>query len=98
MTAIMPIDEPRPRGTVLGERADRRHVGEAYHFSDARRATVGSMRGITYGFRITRPRCRTPRKIKLNRLRGRSAPPVCALVRRSRCRLAASAAGTTGQR
>jgi hypothetical protein len=32
MTAIMPIDEPRPRGTVLGERADRRHVGEAYHF------------------------------------------------------------------
>jgi len=33
-------------------------------FSDARRATVGSMRGITYGFRITRPRCRTPRKIR----------------------------------
>jgi hypothetical protein len=28
----MPIDEPRPRGSVLGERADRRHVGEAYHF------------------------------------------------------------------
>jgi hypothetical protein len=29
MTAIMPIDEPRPRGTVHGERADRRRVREA---------------------------------------------------------------------
>jgi hypothetical protein len=29
MTAIMPIDEPRPCGTVLGERADRRRVREA---------------------------------------------------------------------
>jgi hypothetical protein len=24
MAAVMPIDEPRPRGTVLGERADKR--------------------------------------------------------------------------
>ena len=32
MTAIMPIDEPRPRGTVLGERADRRRFGEAGHY------------------------------------------------------------------
>ncbi len=32
MTAIMSIDEPRPRGTLLGEHADRRRVGEAYHF------------------------------------------------------------------
>ncbi len=31
-TTIMSIDEPRPRGTVLGERADRRRVGEAEHF------------------------------------------------------------------
>jgi hypothetical protein len=31
-TAIMSLYESRPRGTVLGERADRRHVGEAYHF------------------------------------------------------------------
>jgi hypothetical protein len=31
MTAIMPIDEPRPRGTVLGERTDRR-VCEAEHY------------------------------------------------------------------
>jgi len=28
MTSIMCIDEPRPRGTVLGARADRRRVGE----------------------------------------------------------------------
>jgi hypothetical protein len=32
--------------------------------SDARRATAGSIRGIKYGSRITRPRCRTPRKIR----------------------------------
>jgi hypothetical protein len=32
MTAIMSIDEPRPRGTVFGERADRRRVSEAEHF------------------------------------------------------------------
>jgi predicted Zn finger-like uncharacterized protein len=43
------------------------------------------MRGITYGFRITRPRCRTRRKIKLNRLHGRSARPVGGLVRCGRC-------------
>jgi hypothetical protein len=29
MTAIIPIDEPRPRGTLLAERADRRRVREA---------------------------------------------------------------------
>ena len=33
MTAIMSIDEPRPRGTLLGERAGRRRVREAdYYF------------------------------------------------------------------
>ena len=32
MTTIMPLNEPRPRGTVLGERADRRRVPEADHF------------------------------------------------------------------
>jgi hypothetical protein len=31
-TTIMPIGEPRPRGSVLGERADRRRVREAEHF------------------------------------------------------------------
>ena len=31
-TAIMSLEEPRPRGTVLGERADRRHVPEAENF------------------------------------------------------------------
>jgi len=30
--AIMSLDEPRPRGTVLGERADRRRVPEAEHY------------------------------------------------------------------
>jgi hypothetical protein len=29
MTAIMPIDGPRPRGTMHGERAHRRRVREA---------------------------------------------------------------------
>src|SRR6202171_1753543 len=42
-------------------------------FSGARRATAGSMHGITYGLRITKARCRTRRKIKRNRLHGRSA-------------------------
>jgi hypothetical protein len=32
MTTVMPIDEPRPRGTVLGERTDGRRVPEAEHF------------------------------------------------------------------
>jgi len=31
MAAIMPIGEPRPRGTVLGERADKRRVREVEH-------------------------------------------------------------------
>jgi hypothetical protein len=29
---IASIEEPRPRGTVLGERADGRHVPEAEHY------------------------------------------------------------------
>jgi hypothetical protein len=32
MAAIMSLYEPRPRGTVLGERVDRRRVREAEHF------------------------------------------------------------------
>jgi hypothetical protein len=32
MTAIMPIDELRARGTYMGERADGRRVGEADHY------------------------------------------------------------------
>jgi hypothetical protein len=32
MTAIMSIDEPRPRGTLLGERAGRRRLREADHY------------------------------------------------------------------
>jgi hypothetical protein len=32
MAAIMSLEEPRPRGTVLGERADRLRVHEVEHF------------------------------------------------------------------
>jgi hypothetical protein len=32
MPAIMSLQEPRPRGTVLGERVDRRRVSEAENF------------------------------------------------------------------
>jgi hypothetical protein len=32
MAAIMSFEEPRPRGTVLGERAHRRRVSEADNF------------------------------------------------------------------
>jgi hypothetical protein len=32
MAAIMSLYEPFPRGTVLGERADRRRVPEAEHY------------------------------------------------------------------
>src|ERR1700704_2506887 len=32
MPAIMSLEEPRPRGTVLGERADRLRVSEAENF------------------------------------------------------------------
>src|SRR6266700_6792834 len=73
MAAIMSLEEPRPRGIVLGAPADRLRVGEAYHSSDARHATAGSTRGITYGFWITKARCRTRRKIKRNSATGSSA-------------------------
>jgi hypothetical protein len=61
MAAIMSLDEPRPRGTVLGERADWRPVREVEHFFRCKATTVGSMRGITYGPRITKARCRISR-------------------------------------
>jgi len=32
MTTVMPIDEARPRGTVLGERIDRQRVHEGRTF------------------------------------------------------------------
>ena len=32
MTVSPDIDEPRPRGTVIGVRTDGRHVPEAEHF------------------------------------------------------------------
>jgi hypothetical protein len=53
MTAIMPIDERRPRGTCMGER-----VGELFRgWSDAR--DLGWLR-------IMNTRCRTRRKIARN--------------------------------
>src|SRR6266568_7327798 len=42
-------------------------------FSDARHATAESTCGITYGFWITKARCRTGRKIKRNSATGSSA-------------------------
>jgi len=32
MTAIMPIDEPRPRGTVIGKQVTGPRLSEAEHF------------------------------------------------------------------
>ena len=32
VATIVSLEEPRPRGTVLGERADRRRVFEAEHY------------------------------------------------------------------
>jgi hypothetical protein len=74
-TAIMSLDELRPRGTLLGVRTTGVAFVRPNIFSDAWRATVGSMRGITYGLRITKARCRTRHKIKRNRLRGLSVRP-----------------------
>jgi len=70
MPAIMSLEEPRPRGTVVGERADTRRVSEAETFSDATFAAAISTRGITYGSWITKARCRTRRKIKLSSATG----------------------------
>ena len=45
-------------------------------FSDARRATAGSMRGITYGLRTTKAPCRTRCKIKRNSATDHQPAPV----------------------
>jgi hypothetical protein len=65
-TAIMSLDEPRPRGTVLGERIDRRRVREVEHFFHCKACNGWIDARITYGLRITRGRCRIPHKIKRN--------------------------------
>jgi hypothetical protein len=54
-------------------------------FSDAKRATAGSMPEITYGLRITKVRCRTPRKIRRSSATGSSARRRGAFVRCGRC-------------
>jgi hypothetical protein len=56
----MQINEPRPRGTVVGERADRRRVGEAENFF---RCNIcgGYLDAQDYvWFWITKARCRIP--------------------------------------
>jgi|SRR5450432_663389 hypothetical protein len=73
MTTVMQIDEPRPRGSLLGERPMGGPSPRPNIFSDARRATAGSMCGIWCGSKTTKARCRIPRKIKRNRLHGRLA-------------------------
>jgi hypothetical protein len=63
MPAIMSLEEPRPRGTVLGERAHRRRVSEAENFF---RCNIcgGYLDARDYVWvRITKARCRTRRKI-----------------------------------
>jgi hypothetical protein len=68
MAAIMSLDEPRPRGTLLGVAFVKPNI-----FSDAWRATAGSMRGIWCGSRTTKVRCHTRRKIKRISATGSSA-------------------------
>jgi hypothetical protein len=85
MPAIMSLEEPRPRGTVVGERADRRRVSEAENFFRCTFAAAISTRGITYGFWITKARCRTRRKIKRNSADRSSMRARGAFVRCSRC-------------
>jgi hypothetical protein len=38
MTTIMPIDEPRPRGTVMGKQVTGPRLSEAVHSGDVRSA------------------------------------------------------------
>jgi hypothetical protein len=77
MAAIMSLYEPRPRGTVLGERADMRRVGGSNIFSDARRATAGSTCAIWDGSRTTKARSRTRHRMEFSSQSGdRLATPL----------------------
>jgi hypothetical protein len=58
MPAIMSLEEPRPRGTVLGERADRLRISEAENFFRCK-----SCGGLIHA-RDVEGRCRTRRKIR----------------------------------
>jgi hypothetical protein len=80
MAAIMSLDEPRPRGTVLGERTTGVAFVRSNIFSDARRATAGSTRGITYGLRITKARCRTRARSSAIARQDRQRGPVERLI------------------
>jgi hypothetical protein len=94
MPAIMSLEERRPRGTVLGERADRRRVSEAENFSDATFAAI-STHGISFGLRTTRANCRTPRAIKLNSA-DRSSACVLGACELGRCNVSRLIAPTHG--
>lgn len=63
MTAIMPMDEPRPRGTVMGKQVSGPPLDEAGHFF--RCPLCGGYVDMRDGFgsTITKARCRTRRAI-----------------------------------
>jgi hypothetical protein len=72
-TAIMSLEEPRPRERWSGSAPTGGASARPKTFSDATFAAAISTRGITYGFWITKARCRTRRKIKRNSATGSSA-------------------------
>jgi hypothetical protein len=63
MAAIMPMDEPRPHGSVIGERVGGAPLGEGENFFKCDSAAAGLMPAIWLGLRIIRPRCRILRWI-----------------------------------
>jgi hypothetical protein len=67
MTTVMPIDEPRRAGRCSASAPTGVAFLRLNIFSDARRATAGSMRGMWCGSRATKARCRTRRRIEFSR-------------------------------
>jgi hypothetical protein len=47
VTKIVSMTQPIPRGTVIGKRVGVQPIDEAEHFSDAKRAAVGSTCAIS---------------------------------------------------
>src|SRR5882757_1217510 len=74
MTAIMSIDEPRPRGTVFGERADRRRVSEAEHYFRCKICGgYFDARDLVFGSRTTRRPSRAASVVRFCRRLGLQA-------------------------
>jgi hypothetical protein len=71
MTAIMTIDEPRPRGTVMGERVGGPPLDEGENFFKCGKCGGWFDARDLAGLKITRARCRTRRAIELNEPRYR---------------------------